>query len=411
MPTIHLQYLTRQHPRPLQRFDCMKELHLPLDWEFQDPHLATEVQHGSHKLYGRLRCPQALSLSAVLDENGELAQRTRIDHVAGAIGSFLKQFPEGTPVALETVGNWYWIVDEIEKADCIPPLAHAAKAKIMMGNIHKTDKLDAHGLATLLYLGKLPSVWIPPADVRDERELPRTRMVFSQHRARVKNRIHSTLAKHALSLDTTSDIFTAKWRPELQHALEQLPIETRRCVQQQLQILDALNNHIKQLEDRIVERIQTTPTMQLVKSVPGPAKVLAIVVDRKIGSIDRFPGAKHFTSYCGLVPRLSASAGRAHYGRMVKQCNTCLKWAFIEAANVIVRQRHHPNWRSNYVVHLYERTKRRKGHSVAVGATARYLAEATYWVHEKSEPYREPPHWDTGRDAVPVSLSQGQVRA
>ena len=76
-----------------------------------------------------------------------------------------------------------------EAAGCIPLLAHAAKAKVMMGNIHKTDKLDAQGLATLLYLGKLPSVWIPPAEVRDERELPRTRMVFSQHRTRVKNRI------------------------------------------------------------------------------------------------------------------------------------------------------------------------------------------------------------------------------
>jgi hypothetical protein len=83
----------------------------------------------------------------------------------------------------------------------------------------------------------------------------------------------------------------------------------------------------------------------------------------------------------------------------------------IEAANVIVRQRHHHNWRRKYVVHLYERTKRRKGHSVAVGATARYLAEATYWVLRKSEPYREPSHWGTGRDEVPVSLSQGQVRA
>jgi len=76
----------------------------------------------------------------------------------------------------------------------------------MMGNIHKTDKLDAQGLATLLYLGKLPSVWIPPAEVRDERELPRTRMAFVQHRTRVMNRIRSTLAKYALSLDTASDI-------------------------------------------------------------------------------------------------------------------------------------------------------------------------------------------------------------
>lgn len=351
------------------------------------------------------------SLFTVLDENGDLVQQTRVGHVAGAIGSFLEQFPEGTPVALETVGNWYWIVDEIEAAGCIPLLAHAAKAKVMMGNIHKTDKLDAHGLATLLYLGKLPSVWIPPADVRDERELPRTRMTFSQHRTRVKNRIRSTLAKYGLSLDTDSDIFAPKWRPELENTLDQLPQETGRCVAQQLQILDALQAHIRQLEDRIVERIQTTPSMQLVQTVPGPAKVLAIVIDRELGTVDRFPSPKHFASYCGLVPKLSASGGRAHYGRMVKQCNTYLKWAFIEAANVIVRQRHNRNWRSKYVVHLYERTRRRKGHAVAVGATARYLAEATFWVLKKSEPYREPPHWGSGREAIPVSLSQGQVRA
>lgn len=351
------------------------------------------------------------SLFTVLDGNGNLVQRSRIGHVPGTIRSFLAQFPQGTPVALETVGNWYWIVDEIEESGCIPLLAHAAKAKVMMGNIHKTDKLDAQGLATLLFLGKLPAVWIPPAEVRDERELPRTRMTFAKHRTMVKNRIRSTLAKYALSLETASDIFAPKWRQQLEHLLQRLPPETERCIHQQLQILDTLTGHIKQLEDRIVDRIQSTPTIQLVQTVPGPAKVLAIVIDREVGSIDRFLAAKHFTSYCGLVPKVSASAGRAHYGRMVKQCNTYLKWAFIEAANVIVRHRHHPNWRRKYVVHLYERTRRRKGHAVAVGATARYLAESTFWVLKKNEPYREPPHWAPGGKKSPVSLNQGKARA
>jgi len=72
------------------------------------------------------------SLFAVLDGKGDLVERTRVGHVPGAIGTFLSQYPEGTPVALETVGNWYWIVDEIEEAGCIPLLAHAAKAKVMI---------------------------------------------------------------------------------------------------------------------------------------------------------------------------------------------------------------------------------------------------------------------------------------
>jgi hypothetical protein len=36
-------------------------------------------------------------------------------------------------VAVETVGNWYWIVDEIEAAGMVPHLVHARKAKLIPG--------------------------------------------------------------------------------------------------------------------------------------------------------------------------------------------------------------------------------------------------------------------------------------
>ncbi|HEY4687984.1 MAG TPA: hypothetical protein VIK33_01640 [Anaerolineae bacterium] len=49
-----------------------------------------------------------------------------------------------------------------------------------------------------MHLGKLPVVWIAPGEVRDERELPRTRMALSQMRAALKNRIQATLTKYAL---------------------------------------------------------------------------------------------------------------------------------------------------------------------------------------------------------------------
>ena len=344
-----------------------------------DPHY--KVGCDAHKHY---------SVFAVRDGKGKVLDRVRVNHERGAIRGFLSQFPSGTPVALETVGNWYWIVDEIEEAGCAPMLAHAAKAKAMMGLVHKTDKLDAEGLGTLLHNGTLPTVWIPPGELRDERELPRTRMAFSKVRTMLKNRIHSTLAKYALSLDTGSDIFTAKWRPGLMKLLASLPEETRRCAEQELELLALVQGHIDRLEARILERVRITPTIQLIMSVPGPAEVLSIVIDREIGSIDRFPSPKCFCGYAGTVPKVKGSGGKYHYGRMIKQANNYLKWAFIEAANVVVRQQHHPNWRNKYVVLLYERTRRRKGHAVAVGAVARYLAEATYWILKKGEPYREP---------------------
>jgi len=351
------------------------------------------------------------SLFAVLDHRGKPVEQTRVNHVPGAIRAFVSRFPPGTPVALETVGNWYWIVDEIEQAGCVPLLAHAQMAKKMMGHVHKTDKLDAQGLAILQHLGSLPTVWIAPGEIRDERELPRTRMALSKVRTMLKNRMHSTLAKYALSLDTQSDIYAPKWRPQLLELICSLPDETRRCMRQELELLDQVQEQIHRLEARILERVQVTPTIQLIQSVPGPAKILSIVIDREVGSIDRFPSPHHFASYSGLVPKVKASGGKTHYGKMIKAANNYLKWAFIEAANVVVRQQHHPRWRQKYVVALFERTRQRKGHAVAVGTVARYLPEATYWVLKKGEPYREPaPRLPAGIKSAP-SRKQRQARA
>ena len=70
-------------------------------------------------------------------ETGKTRQ-FRVNHSHGAIFECLRGCEEGTPVAVEATGNWYWIVDEIEKAGLKPQLVHPYKAKLMMGLINKT---------------------------------------------------------------------------------------------------------------------------------------------------------------------------------------------------------------------------------------------------------------------------------
>jgi transposase len=163
-----------------------------------------------------------------------------------------------------------------------------------------------------------------------------------------------------------------------------------RCMEQELELLDFVQAHINRLEERILERIELSETIQLVKTLPGVAKILSIVIEREIGSIYRFPSCPNFTSYAGTTSKVKGSAGKYRYGRMRKQSNNYLKWALIDAANVVVRQRNHPNWRNKLVSRLYERTQQRKGHFVAVGAVTRYLSDAAYWVLKKGETCQEP---------------------
>ena len=153
------------------------------------------------------------TLASVTRPDGRLVREERIEHERGALREFLERCEQGSPVAVETIGNWYWIVDEIEAAGCMPRLVHARKAKLMMGEINKTDKLDARGLNHLQRNGTLPTVWIPPGELRDQRDLPRTRMVLVRQRTQLKNRIHATLAKYALHDLEVSDFFGVRGRP------------------------------------------------------------------------------------------------------------------------------------------------------------------------------------------------------
>ena len=86
------------------------------------------------------------SVFAGISEAGEIIPAQRVEHDRESYHSFLKNLPPGSQIAVESVGNWYWLIDEMEKAGHIPTLVNAGKAKLMMGNINKTDKLDMPGV-------------------------------------------------------------------------------------------------------------------------------------------------------------------------------------------------------------------------------------------------------------------------
>jgi transposase len=328
------------------------------------------------------------TLASVARPDGGLVREQRIPHERGALQQFLERCEPGSPVAVETIGNWYWIVDEIEAAGCVPKLVHARKAKLMMGEINKTDKLDARGLNRLQRAGTLPTVWIPPGELRDQRDLPRTRMVLVRQRTQLKNRIHATLAKYALHDIEVSDLFGVRGRVLLRQRLDLLPPHTAYATQRLLEQVEALDGQVRAFEQRIQTTFKPTPVIQQLLTLPGVGLTLAVVIALEVGDIRRFATAEKLASYAGTTPRVHASGGKTRFGPSRPDVNRYLKWAYVEAANAICLTRGRTARR--HVSRLYERVARRKGHAKAIGAVARHLAEATYWMLSKGESYRQP---------------------
>src|SRR6185295_4614965 len=83
----------------------------------------------------------------------------------------------------------------------------------------------------------LPEVWIPPSELRDQRELLRLRIFLVRLRTRVKNRIHGTLARYNLQVPG-ADLFGVEARRQLGARLPELPVHSREAIEQELKTLD-----------------------------------------------------------------------------------------------------------------------------------------------------------------------------
>jgi len=81
------------------------------------------------------------SIFASLREDGGWNPAVRVEHNELEIGRYLKQLPAGTPVALESSGNWYWLVRAMEEAGLHARLAHALEPKKRKPGRNKTTRM------------------------------------------------------------------------------------------------------------------------------------------------------------------------------------------------------------------------------------------------------------------------------
>ena len=326
------------------------------------------------------------SVFVAVNEKGQAGEVLRVAHDRRLYREFLARLPAHSAIAVEASGSYSWLVDEMERSGHRPKLCNPHEAKRRMGLTNKTDKLDAKGLAILLRNGTLPEVWIPPSELRDQRELLRLRIFLVRLRTRVKNRIHGALARNVQV--PGADLFGVEARLHLGARLPDLPVHSREAVEQELATLDFLEIQIESAEQRLEAIMQVSVEADLLRTLPGIGKILSMVLMLEIGRVDRFPTAAHLASYAGLVPRVHSSGGHTRMGQVCGNVNRNLKWAFVEAGNLIVINQR--RLAETHVVRLYQRIKRAKNHQKAVVAVARHLAEAAWWVLTKLEVYREP---------------------
>ena len=156
-------------------------------------------------LYTGLDLHKSFSYITTMNDKGEIIGQKKLPS-NGEVVEFLKEFGESMEVAIEATPSWYWLYDHLEDEGFDVKLSHPLRTKAIASAKVKTDKVDSVTLAHLLRSDLLPLSYVPEKPVRLNRELLRYRASLVKMQTRIKNKIHTILAKNNISHDYT-DLF------------------------------------------------------------------------------------------------------------------------------------------------------------------------------------------------------------
>lgn len=278
----------------------------------------------------------------VLDGEGEIVEEKRLrvpDAVAGQdLVSWLARFRRGGRFAVEALGCNRWLVNSA-RAQGLEILVVNPTRLGLKKEGKKTDRRDAREIARRLRLGDLDrfaKTYFPTDEEYGGRKVLRVRHALLKQRVQTVCQIRGLLNAYLLRPPTT-ELYEARslgWLKKLE-----LPTEDLTCVLRTLaQSLEALTRAIKKLDSRIRARRKDQEIALLMAQLPSVGPQTALTLRAELGDVQRFRHARAAASYGGVVPRVSASADRAHHGRLTKRGSPELRWILTEWAVRLLRQ-------------------------------------------------------------------------
>lgn len=315
-------------------------------------------------------------------------------------------------VCMESTGK-YWIpVYNILEPSCNIVLAHPKYVKSIRGK--KTDKKDAKWIADIFKHDLVSGSFMPPADIRQLRDLMRYHFKLTNFTTGEKNRMQNCLTMSNLKLDDVfSDVFGKASTNIINHLLsnpsekltdissfrtkgmkatdEQVLSAVDGCIcAEQAEKMRIIRSHMDNLElcklnlESLILSVSEKylPQLNLVLTVPGIKTFSAITIISEIGvDMSVFPTSKHLCSWAGLTPQNNESAGKKKTTR-ISRAGAYIKPLLVQCALSAIRKKSNPEIRNRYLS-----IKKRRGHKKAIIAIARMLLTSIYNILKKNEPY------------------------
>jgi transposase len=284
-------------------------------------------------------------------------------------------------VVIESTTNAWHVYDLLSPLAEQVVVANPIKVKQIANARVKTDIRDTLILARLLAANLVPDVWVPPAHVREMRQLLSQRRQLVETHTQIVNRMPSVAHRHHLQHERGKR-FNEKntlWQKDRKlSSVEQFQLEL------EMENRAYLEKQIQRISREVTKMCHQRPwaqSMTYLMQLPGFGVITAMTVLAAIGAIQRFGSSKHLASYSGLTGGLEQSGTKLVSKGITKEGRKELRWAMVEVAQRAVKS--DPLWK-----HRFQEMHKRMHRNQAIVAVARRLLELVWYVLTRRQPYR-----------------------
>lgn len=178
---------------------------------------------------------------------------------------------------------------------------------------NKTDKNDCIRLLDMIRShvlagAELPAVWIPPAQVRDDREIVRRRLSLKERGADVKNAILGLLRRYGIKKpDDFKNNWTKKhvaWLKSLVKELDHGAGVQLDSLLRELEFFDGECERMDQEVDALGSEDRYRDKREALIQIKGVSDLTAMVFLTELGDLSRFSNRRQLGNYLGLTPRV-----------------------------------------------------------------------------------------------------------
>ena len=333
-------------------------------------------------LYVGLDVHAKLIVICVLDAQGQIVLRQQVKQIDELLQS-LARLPGTFAVCFEASCGYGGLYEQLKTLAARVVVAHPGALRMIYRCKRKNDRADAEKLAKLLLLDMVPSVHVPPAEVRAWRELITFRRKLIQERTRAKNGIRALLRTVGVSAPKRPGLWTQRgleWLKALE-LTESAQALKRDLLVDEIEALAAKVRRVEQELDRIAAR---RPEVDQLRSIPGIGPRTAEALVAFVDDPHRFANSRKVGAYFGWVPAQDQSSTTNRLGRITREGSATVRHLVVEAAWQAIR-------RSPTVKSFYDRLRRddpgRK--TIALVATAHYLTRVCWSMLKHGTLWRE----------------------